>query len=85
MLKINASIINIELRFNKIGIEGAKAWCGVGSAENVSDSAACHDFMSSASCDSVTSLDGWGVLQFDHSSLIESCPTCTVAAAQELR
>ena len=33
---------------------------------------------------SVTSLDGLGVLQFDHSSLMESCPTCTVAAAREL-
>ena len=32
-LKTNGSVTNINLRDNKIGDEGAKAWCVVGSAE----------------------------------------------------
>ena len=32
-LKINGSVTNIDLRENKIGAEGAKAWCVVGSVE----------------------------------------------------
>ena len=32
----------------------------------------------------VTSLDGWWVLQFHRLTLFESCPTCTVAAARDL-
>ena len=51
-LKINKSIATIDLHENNIGAEGAKAWCGVGSAENSLNAAACYDFMSSASCDS---------------------------------
>ena len=45
-LKQNKSITNINLQYNKIGAEGAKACCVVGSAENVLNSAACHDAMS---------------------------------------
>ena len=32
-LKTNRSVTNIELGFNQIGDEGAKAWCVVGSVE----------------------------------------------------
>ena len=51
-LKINASVTNIKLGNNKIGAEGAKARCGMGSAENLLNAAACHDIMSSTSCES---------------------------------
>ena len=50
-LKINGSVTNIELEFNQIGDEGAKAWCVVGSAESL-NAAACHDVMFSTSFDS---------------------------------
>ena len=78
-LKINASITDIDLRDNQIGAEGAKARCGVGSAEHLLNAATCHGVPVR-----VTSLDGLEVLQFHGSSLIERCPTCTVAAAQDL-
>ena len=32
-LQINKSITNIDLQYNQIGAEGAKAWCVVGSVE----------------------------------------------------
>ena len=41
-LKINRSVTNIDLGNNKIGAEGAKAWCVVGSAESL-NAAASHD------------------------------------------
>ena len=50
-LKINKSITNIDLRWNQIGAEGAKAWCVVGSAESL-NAAACHDVMFSTSSNS---------------------------------
>ena len=81
-LKINASITKIVLYWNDIGAEGAKAWCGVGCAEHSLSAAVCHDVMSSTSCDN--DLDGLEVLQFHRLTLIESCPTCIVAAVQGL-
>ena len=50
-LKTNASVKNIHLGFNKIGDEGAKAWCVVGSAESL-NAAACHAVIFSTSSDS---------------------------------
>ena len=50
-LKINASVAKIDLRWNQIGDEGAKAWCVVGSSESL-NAAACHDVMSPTSFDS---------------------------------
>ena len=81
-LKINASLTTIGLQRNAIGTEGAKALCGVGCAENLLNAAVCHDVMSSTSCDN--DLDGLEVLQFHRLTLIESCPTCIVAAVQGL-
>ena len=36
-LQINKSITNIDLQYNQIGAEGAKAWCVVGSTECCGD------------------------------------------------
>ena len=44
-LKINASVTTIELRWNDIGDEGAKAWSGVVPAELSLNAAACRDLM----------------------------------------
>ena len=75
---INASVTTIDLGWNNIDAEGAKAWCGVRFAEySLMMSCLRHPVR-------VTSLDGLEVLQFHGSSSIESCPACTVAAAPEL-
>ena len=42
-VKINKSITDINLEGNQIGDEGAKAWCVVGSTEDLLNAAACHD------------------------------------------
>ena len=85
LLKINASVTNIYLGWNYIGAEGAKACCGVDSAEYSLNAAACHDFMSSASCDDSDKFGWFGkVLKFRRLFVFESCPTSTVAAVQEL-
>ena len=64
-LKINKSITNIDLGHNKIGTEGAKAWCVVGSAESL-NAAAWHDVMFSTSSysDKLGWLAGAVVLSF---------------------
>ena len=49
-LKINKSITNITLGVNKIGAEGAKAWCVAGSSECCGD--LMEDVMPPTSCDS---------------------------------
>ena len=44
-LKINASVAKIDLKSNRIGAEGAKAWC-------VGWAASCHEVLFPTSCDS---------------------------------